>query len=577
MELGLCNSSYASRAIFPGHCSAGQPSTNGCFCVDADIGCVPNVPFSDGTYASVCNVNYNCPAAKYDSQFGFIDTCQPPAVSSYSSSGCPCKGSCSVHPEFNAQDELGPGTTTCEVHISCWSNYGYYFNVTSSRTTYWDLCNGATTAPASGPAPTYCELHWSEPACLAAAANASSSGASLSPAQKLGLYVSDGTNGYTFSFANSTAFSNAIFAGKGAEDQSSARSGLLSFISPIQFNRILYTSASRAMLAILVLCAISIYLLSFCTALTTFLNWYFALVRSILFSCAGSTPPKKGKKSGTVEVPFSRALAGEEAFYKYTPMLLGSERTYDIVAQNKIFRDLGLLPQLKEAHPSLQPKHLLFAAEDGVFGNDVKGLTFMIPYFWNSNEHMRKSDPVLLTQLEKDFGAKIFEGGYKARLKQWFDDASSVSGGAGLDHRFHGKSTQLTRSANYPHACDRTRPYHVSIRSQTQPPGSSSVAAQHARRPRRSRPWWRQRRTARTGPSAPSPFWQHRARPASPPALPLPALKSIAPRRSQRPTLSRPRPSASRSWAWTRCEASSRRATSCCPATCCATSRRASR
>jgi hypothetical protein len=331
--------------------------------------------------------------------------------------GCNCTTPCAV-------TALSPGLA-CEVDPLCPSA----FASSLAASGWWDYCD-APAARVAAPVLSFCDINFFLPQCQNASVPLASDVKQLAA-----LLTVPGSN-YTFSFLDVT-FAKTLGAG-GVGATSAGRSAGMgtpgaSFIAVDTARAIM--SASLPLLSALGLTSTLFILGAFALLLKAGVGALLGLCalarvkRGTLAAAKRSVtaPPPGAKASGgklkssqrTFTVPLSRALEGAAGAYKGLPLVMVGSLTYSIRAQQHVYEELNLLLVLKLAHKDLLPAHLVLAESDGVFGPEVPGLLFIVPYYWAERRDFLEACQALGADRGLRAKGRPVKEGYQRRLANW--------------------------------------------------------------------------------------------------------------------------------------------------------------
>ena len=358
---------------------------------------------------------------------GLVDACAMPSFG-LTNRGCNCTTPCAV-------TALSPGVA-CEVDPLCPSA----FASSLAASGWWDYCD-APAARVAPPVLSFCDINFFLPQCQNASVPLASDVKQLAA-----LLTVPGSN-YTFSFLDVT-FAKTLGAG-GVGATSAGRSAGMgtpgaSFIA-VDATRAIMTASLPLLSALgltstlfilgafaLLLRAGVVALLVACSLARVERGTLAAAKRSV------TAPPPGAKARGgvlqssqrTFTVPLSRALEGAAGAYMGLPLVMMGTPTYSIRAQQHVYEELNLLLVLKLAHKDLLPAHLALAESDGVFGPEVPGLLFIVPYYWAESGDFALAGSVLSAERGLQAKGRPVKEGYQRRLADWVNACCEWEGKA---------------------------------------------------------------------------------------------------------------------------------------------------
>ena len=326
----------------------------------------------------------------------------------YTNRGCNCTTPCARASKY--------GGTACEVDPLCPLSYPS----PASSSGWFDFCDTPTSKqPASAVVLSYCDINFFRPECQ----NASASVPIAQDVKTLGALLAVQGSNYTFTFLDVT-FAKTISAG-GSGKTSSGRSaggsdpnsGILASVDPARIIGNLpllgALASTVAIVSTFALASVALSLLGVALAVVSTSR----RKKTSLAEAVKSTKRSDKKVPPTYSTPLSLSLQGCNARFKGNELVLDGS-TYSIRAQEALFERFNLTFSLLEAHESILPKHLVLAEADGVFGPEVPGLLFILPFFW-VNEKEFKEIRKDLVKAKKKLSPRSVEEGYCRRLKRW--------------------------------------------------------------------------------------------------------------------------------------------------------------
>lgn len=327
----------------------------------------------------------------------------------FTNRGCNCTTPCARASKY--------GGTACEVDPLCPLSYPS----PASSSGWFDYCDTPTSKqPASAVVLSYCDINFFRPECQ----NASASVPIAQDVKTLGALLAVQGSNYTFTFLDVT-FAKTISAG-GSGKTSSGRSaggsdpssGILASVDPARIIGNLpllgALASTVAIVSAFALASVALSLVGVALAVVSTSR----RKKTTLAEAVKSTTMRKAKKGKqTYSTPLSLSLQGRNARYEGTELVLDGS-TYSIRAQEALFERFNLSFSLIEAHQSILPKHLVLAEADGVFGPEVPGLLFILPFFWVNKEEFKEIHKGL-KEAKKKISPRCVKEGYCERLKQW--------------------------------------------------------------------------------------------------------------------------------------------------------------